>query len=173
MADELGDQGIGVDLGVATGGRVTPGGLRIAGHYLYQLSDTDWFDGTAGFTYGGGGAACFLDRSAQLVCDHGLAQGAGIEIAASVRRVFDPRGQFRPFARAGIGVELVRFGDDHVSGLAFPLHLGGGVRTEVAPSVAIVVQGELAVGIGGFNQGLGAEPQFGLAISAGAEFTLR
>ena len=172
-ADELGDQGIAVDLGAATGGRVTPGGLRITGHYLYQLSDTDWFDGTAGFTYGGGGAACFLDRMAQLVCDHGLAQGAGIEIAAAVRRVFDPRGQFRPFARAGLGVELVRFSDDHVSGVAFPLHLGGGLRTEVAPSVAIVVEGELAIGLGAFNQGLGAEPQFGLAISAGAEFTLR
>ena len=27
-------------------------GLRIAGHYLYQLSDEDWFDSAASFTYG-------------------------------------------------------------------------------------------------------------------------
>ena len=39
-ADELGDQGIGAEVGLATGGRVTPGGLRVAGHYLYQLSST-------------------------------------------------------------------------------------------------------------------------------------
>ena len=159
-------------IGATSGGRVTPGGLRITGHYLYQLSDTDWFDGTASFTYGGGGAACFRDRSAQLVCDHGLAQGAGIELAASVRRVFEPHGGLRPFARAGLGFELVRFTDDHVSGVAFPLHLGGGVRTEVAPSVAIVVEAEVALGLGRFNQGLAAEPVFGLAIAAGVEFVL-
>ena len=169
---DLGDQGIGVAIGAASGGRVTPGGLRITGHYLYQLSDEDWFDGTASFTYGGGGAACFRDRMALLVCDHGLAQGAGIELAASVRRVFDPRGQFRPFARAGVGVSLVRFSDDKVSGVAFPLHLGGGMRTTVAPKVAIVIEGELVLGLGVFNQGLGAEPQLGLALAAGAEFTL-
>ena len=35
---------------------MTPGGLRVAGHYLYQLPTQDWFDGTASFTFGGGAA---------------------------------------------------------------------------------------------------------------------
>ena len=165
-------QAVGVDLGVAAGGNVTAGGLRVAGHYLYQLSDVDWFDGTAAFTYGSGAAACFRDRMAKLVCDVGLAHGNAVELAANVRRIFAPRGQFQPFARAGIGLALVRFGDDDVSGFAIPLHVGGGLRTAVADTVSIVVAAELAAGIGRFNQGIGAEPQLGLALTAGAEFRL-
>ncbi len=169
---DLGDQGIGAEIGAASGGRVTPGGLRVTGHYLYQLSDIDWFDGTVGFTFGSGGAACFRDRTAQLVCDHGLADGVGFELAASVRRMFAVREGLRPFARVGLGLSLVHFSGDAVTGLAVPLHAGGGVRAEVAPSIAVVVEGELAVGAGTFNHGLGLEPQFGLAIAMGAEFKL-
>src|SRR5689334_18214930 len=35
--NDVGDQAISVALGAAIGGRVTPGGLRIAGQFLYQL----------------------------------------------------------------------------------------------------------------------------------------
>ena len=170
---DLGDQSMSAQIGASSGGRVTPGGLRVTGHYLYQLSDQDWFDGSASFVFGGGGAQCFRDRSAQLVCEHGLADGVGIEIAASIRRMFAVRDGIRPFARLGLGLSLVHFSGDSVSGLAVPLHAGGGVRAEVAPSIAVVVEGELAVGAGSFNHGLGLEPQFGLAISMGAEFKLQ
>jgi len=152
---------------------VTPGGLRIAGHYLYQLSDRDWFDGVASFTFGSGHAACFRDRQDALVCSHGLADGSGIEVSVSVRRLFAPQGAFRPFARAGVGVGLVRFAGDDVSGLTIPLHGGGGVRVAVSPSIAVVAEGELALGVGGFNRGLGGEPQLGFAVTAGAEFRLK
>lgn len=172
-ADELGDQAVGAELGVAGGGRVTPGGLRISGHYLYQLSGQDWFDGTASFTYGGGGAACFRDRMDTFTCDHGLADGGSVEIAATVRRVFAAQGAFRPFARAGVGVAVVRFGGDDVTGLAIPVHLGGGLRVQVAPQVAVVTQVDVAAGVGLFGQGLGAEPQLGMTVTAGAEFRLR
>jgi opacity protein-like surface antigen len=172
-ADEVGDQGIGADIGAATGGRDTPGGARVSGHYLYQLSDSDWFDGTASFTYGGGGAACFRDRMNTYVCEHGIAEGRGVEITAAVRRFFAAQGQFRPFARAGIGVGLVHFPDDSVSGLAIPLHLGGGVRATVAESIAIVAQADLAVGFGWLDKSLGLEPQLGLSVVAGAEFRLQ
>ena len=171
-ADDLGDQGIGGDLGIAAGGRTTPGGLRIAGHYLYQLTDQDWFDGTASFTFGGGGAACFRDRSNRLVCDHGLADGDAVEIIAGVRRYFAAQGQFRPFARVGIGIGLVRFGGDAVSGLVIPLHAGGGVRAAITDDLAIVAQADLEVGLGFFNKGLGVEPQHGASVVAGAEFRL-
>lgn len=171
--DDIGDQGIGAEIGVAGGGRVTPGGLRIAGHYLYQLSDQDWFDGAAAFTFGAGGAECFRDRADDMICDHGFVDGRGVEISASVRRVFAPQGDFRPFARAGVGISLVQFADDSVSGVAIPLHAGGGARAKVAPAVAVVVQGELVLGLGKFGSGLGMQPQVGIALTAGAEFRLR
>ena len=147
-ADVIGDQSIGAELGVATGGRVTPGGFRLAGHYLYQLSEQDWFDGGAAFTFGSGGAACFRDRTGSLVCDHGLTDGDGVEISATVRRYFEPKGMFRPFARAGIGVGLARFGGDSVSGFIIPVHAGGGLRADVSEAIAIVAQVELAFGLG-------------------------
>ncbi|HEX2687158.1 MAG TPA: hypothetical protein VHN14_11095, partial [Kofleriaceae bacterium] len=165
--DEIGDQGISAELGLATGGRVTPGGLRVAGHYFYQLAERDWFDGTASFTFGSGRGACFRDREDVLVCDHGLAEGAGVELSASVRRLFAPQGAFRPFARAGVGLGLARFAGDDVSGGTVVLHGGGGVRVGVAPSIAVVTWGELALGFGRFGRGLGLEPQLGLAVMAG------
>jgi opacity protein-like surface antigen len=170
---DLGDQGIGADVGIAAGGRVTPGGLRVAGHYLYQLSDRDWFDGTAAFTFGGGGAACSRDQMDTLSCDHGFTAGRSVQISASVRRMFAAQGAFRPFARAGVGVSLVQFAADDVSGVAVPLHVGGGIRARVAPAVAIVAQGELELGLGRFGNELGIEPQVGVAFTAGAEFRLK
>jgi hypothetical protein len=172
-SDEIGDQAIAAELGLAAGGRATPGGLRIAGHYLYQLSERDWFDGTASFTFGSGRAGCFRDRSDALVCGHGLADGAGAELSVNVRRLFVPQGAFRPFARAGAGLGIVRFGDDEVSGFAVVLHGGGGVRVKVAPSIAVVADGDLGLGFGSFSRGLGFEPQFSFVVTAGAEFRLR
>lgn len=171
--DEIGDQVISAELGLATGGRVTPGGLRVLGHYLYQLSERDWFDGAVSFTFGSGRAACFRDRGDAVVCDHGLADGTGVELSASIRRLFVPQGAFHPFARAGVGFGLARFADDDVSGATIALHGGGGVRVNVAPSIAVVGGGGLAIGFGGFGRGLGFEPQLGLAVTAGVEFRLR
>lgn len=171
--DEIGDQAIGADLGIAGGGRVTPGGLRIAGHYIYQLSEQDWFAGTASFTYGGGDARCFRDRMNTFLCDHGFTDGGSVEISANVRRFFAARGSFRPFARAGVGVALVRFSGDDVSGLAIPLHAGGGVRASVAPGIAVVAQADVQLGFGVFGHDLGVEPQLGMTVTAGAEFRLR
>ncbi len=172
-AEDLGDQGIGAEIGIAAGGRVTPGGLRVSGHYIYQLSDQDWFDGTASFTFGSQSAGCYDDQMSTLVCEHGFTSGRGVEVAATVRRMFAAKGAFRPFARAGIGVSLVRFSVDEVSGIAFPLHLGGGLRARVTEAVAVVAQGELQVGLGRFGSELGTEPQVGAAFLAGAEFRLR
>jgi hypothetical protein len=174
IADEIGDQAIGAELGLAIGGRTTPGGLRIGGHYLYQLAEQDWFDGGAAFTLlGSGNAACFRDRANHFICNHGIADGNGVAISATVRRYFDAQGMFRPFARAGLGIGISRFSNDSVSGLAIPLLIGGGVRAAVADEVAIVAQAELAVGFGVFNHGLGLEPQLGASVVAGAEFRLQ
>ncbi|CAN5917031.1 hypothetical protein BH11MYX2_BH11MYX2_23900 [soil metagenome] len=166
------DQGIGASLGIAGGGRSTPGGLRVAGHYLYQLSSTDWFDGIASFTFGADSSGCYRDDMDAMQCTHSATSGSGVAIGATVRRMFGT-GDIVPFARAGLGVQIVRFRADDVTGLAIPLHFGGGVRAKVAPAVAVVAQGELDLGVGAYTHGLGAEPILGLAITAGAEFELR
>jgi len=170
---DLGDQGIGAELGAATGGHITPGGLRIAGHYLYQLSSQDWFDGIAAFTFGGGTPACFRDRMDVYLCDHGLAQGDEIEIAATVRHFFGQnRDQFWPFLRGGLGIGIVRYASDGVTGLAIPFHAGAGIRASITPSLALTIEGDVQLGFGAFNHTLGLEPQLGLALTAGVEFKL-
>ena len=60
-----------------------------------------------------------------------------------------------------------------MSGVTVPAHGGGGVRVKLAPSIAVVAEGDLALGFGSFNRDLGSEIQFGLAVTAGAEFRLR
>lgn len=170
---DMGDQAISSEIGLATGGRVTPGGLRIAGHYLYKLSDLDWFDSSAAFTFGSGDGACFRDRNDDVICKHGVADGIGVEISARIRHYFAADLMFRPFVYGGLGVGLVRFSDDDVAGVAIPLHGGGGLRVAIHPSIAMVFEGDLALGIGSFNRGLGVEPQLGFTVTGGAEFRLR
>jgi hypothetical protein len=171
----MSDQAIGAELGVVVGGRVTPGGLRVAGHYLYQLAAEDWFDGIAAFTFGGGTASCFRDRMDAYICEHGITQGDAFEVQASVRHFFGNAGgdgKFYPYIRGGIGIGYARYGADSVSGLIVPLHVAGGVRATVAPNVAITVDLEVTVGFGAFNHTLGLEPQLGTGIIAGVEFRL-
>jgi hypothetical protein len=169
---DMSDQAVEASVGVATGGRVTPGGLRIEGHYLYQLSDRDWFDGVAGFTFGGGAPECFRDRQDNFICDHGIAQGGGFEISGGVRHYLAGNDQFWPFVEGGIGVRYIRFGNDDVSGIGIPLHAGGGIRVSLTPALAISAQGQFEFGIGDFSHSLGAEPQLGISITAGVEFRL-
>lgn len=171
--DDLGDQGISVVLGMASGGRVTPGGLRVAGHYLYQLSDRDWFDGAASFVFGSGDAACFRDREDEVVCRHGLTGGTGIEISGRIRRMLSRRGMFQPFLHGGIGLGLAQFSDDELTGFMVPLHVGGGLRVHVSRSIALLFHDEVTLGVGFYGRGLGAEPLYGFAISLGAEFRLQ
>lgn len=170
--DALPDQSLGASAGVGGGGNVTPGGFHVAGHWLYQLSERDWFDGTIGFTFGSGGAGCFRDRMDDVVCDHDLADGRGVEVTAAVRRYFAAQGKFRPFARVGAGVSIVRFGADELTGLAIPLHGGGGIRGAVTEQIAIVAMADLFLGPAIFGRGLGAQPQAGIVVTAGAEFRL-
>lgn len=165
-------QGIGAELGVASGSHITPGGLRVAGHFLYQLSADDWFDGTASFTFGGGAAKCFLDRDGGYVCDHGLLDGKSGELVAAVRRMYDAQGQFRPYARAGAGIGIARFSDDDVTGLTLALHGGGGVRAQVADQLAVVIDADVIAGVGLFGHSVGAAAQLGFTIMGGVEFAL-
>ncbi len=175
--EDMGDQAIGATLGMAGGGRVTPGGLRVIGHYLYQLTDSDWFDGTAAFTFGSGEPACFRDRMDDYLCDHGLVDGFSAEVGANVRRFLgsvraNTPSAFWPYLRLGVGIAIIRFSDDDLTGFGIPLHAGGGMRINVADGIAVTAEATLDVGIGLFTQGLGVEPLIGGSVTAGAEFKL-
>jgi hypothetical protein len=171
---DMGDQAISAMLGAAGGGRSTPGGLLVAGHFYYQLSEMDWFDGSASFVFGSGAADCFRDRMNETVCDHGLADGYAAKLGFSVRRFMPTIASkdFWPFVRAGVGTSIVRFPDDAITGITFSLIGGAGLRASITEAVALTAGADLELGLGAFSNGLGAEPQLGVSISAGAEFKL-
>lgn len=171
---DMSDQGIAAMLGVAIGGRSTPGGLNVAGHYYYQLNDQDWFDGTASFIIGSGSPDCFRDRMNAVICDHGPADGFAAELGAGVRHFLPSLANetFWPFARGGLGAALVRFSGDDITGVAFSLHAGAGLRASVTDAIAITGEADLQLGLGAFSDHLGGEPQLGVSVSAGAEFKL-
>ncbi len=170
--DPVDSQEIGVLVGAAIGGGVSPGGLAVDGRYLYRLSELDWFEVGTSFTLGSGDAECFRDRESDLVCKHGLLDGFGAEVSAGLRRYFAGQQQFRPYARVGLGVKLVSFSGDELRGVAIPVSAGAGIRVDVANRVLVVAEASLRGGPAFFNRGLEVEANLGLAIGAGVEFTL-
>ena len=172
LRGEVGDREVGATVAVVTGGDNTVGGMRVSGRFLYQLSEQDWFDGAASFTYGGDEAGC-MATAAGMQCEHGRLSGAAVEVMAGVRRRFPGRGQFVPHLRAATGIRLLRFGADDVSGVAIPVVAAGGVRVRVAPGVAVGAEAALEVGGAWLSRGLGAEPQVGMVVGAQVEFRLR
>ncbi len=170
--DAADSQEIGVLIGAAIGGGVSPGGLAVDGRYLYRLSDLDWFEVGASFTLGSGDAKCFTDRQSDLICNHGLVDGFGAEISAGMRRYFAGQQQFRPYAKVGLGLKLVSFSGDELRGVALPISAGAGIRVDVANRVLVVAEASLRGGPAFLNRGLEVEANLGLAIGAGVEFTL-
>jgi hypothetical protein len=166
------DQELGVRLGFAGGGGVTPGGFRIAGLYLYQLAEADWFEGSLGFTFGGGGAACFRDRQDDFLCEHGVVDGFGGELGFGVRRFFPGNGGFLPYARAALGARIAGFRGDDVTGFAIPLIGGGGVRVRINDILAVGGDAALELGPSWFSDDVGAKLQLGLAVAVTADFAL-
>lgn len=167
---------LGVRIGLAAGGRVTPGGLRFGAAFLYQLSAVDWFEGAADFTIGGTGAGCAVDPGepgdSALVCDHGPLKGRAGEISAGIRRFLVAQQQFTPYVQGRLGLRVVRFSGDDITGVAALAIAGAGVRARVHDLVSISGGARLDLGAGLFGGDLGGEPQFGLSVHAGVEFLL-
>jgi hypothetical protein len=164
---------LGVSLGMAIGARgVSPGGLRLAGHYLYQLSDLDWFDGGMAFTFGSGAAGCFRDRADELVCDHGRLDGVALDLFLGVRRFFPDNGGVRPWLRPALAARLVRFGDDDLTGVGLLAQAAGGIRARVADQVAIGGQLAFELGAAWLSRGHGPGLQAALSFGAVVEIAL-
>ena len=165
-------QEIGLQGGIAAGGRVTPGGVHLSAWHLYQLSDTDWFDGGIGFVFGSNTASCFRDRQNQVLCDHGLASGFAGKLSIGVRRWLRSQGRFIPYVRGGFAAGVATFSKDEVVGLSLPLWIGAGVRARVSDGVALTGGATVEGGVGWYSRGLGMEPIAALVIFAGADFGL-
>jgi hypothetical protein len=160
-------------VGVAAGaGDASPGGLRIAGSYLYQLSDLDWFDGGIAFTFGSGAPDCFRDRADDVVCDHGLLDGIATDLFVGVRRFFAGQGEFRPWLRPAIGVRLVRFDGDDLTGVGAYLGATGGVRVRVTDRLAVGGRAGLELGGAMFTRRYGIGLQADLVVGADVELAL-
>jgi hypothetical protein len=169
-----GDQEIGARVGVALGGRTSPGGLTMSGHYLYRLAGRDWFDGGVAFTFGSGREACFRDRRNEVVCRHGFASGFSAEVLAGVARYFGEDDEpISPFLRGGLGVRAVAFPGDELRGIAVPLWAGAGVRARVHDTISVVGGAELRAGPAWMTRGIGLEPHGSFAITAGVDFTIQ
>ncbi len=166
------DQALGGHVGVAFGGRSTAGGVRLAGSYLYRMSERDWFDGAVAFSIGSGDAACFRDRQDDRICDHSAVDGFAVDFAFAVRRTWMAKERFAPFARVGFGVRFSRFSGDEVAGVSVPLLGALGVAVESSPRTRIIAAGQLEAGGGWFSRGVGLEPQLGLGLTLGIEFAL-
>lgn len=165
-------QEIGALLGVAMGGKVTPGGIAAEGRYLYRLSELDWLETSVHFSLGAGGKECFRDRESTFVCEHGLLDGFAAEGSVGLRRYFVGQQQFRPYVRAGVGMQLVSYADDSIIGVGLPLYLGAGVRVAVANRVLVVADATARGGASLLSEDLGIEPNLSLTIASGVEFTL-
>jgi hypothetical protein len=168
----IAERELGVLVGIATGSHITPGGLRVSGRFLYQLSDTDWFDGVVAFTFGGDSAACYRDRSDRYTCAHDSLDGFGGELGGGIRRFIGGRDQFRPWLRLGASVRVARFGKDDVTGAAIPVTAAVGVRTRVADRVAVGGEAAIEVGPGWFGHGLGYELEAGFTVGVLTEISL-
>jgi hypothetical protein len=168
----IGDREIGAELGLASGGKTTPGGLRVAGRFLYQLSGSDWFDGSVAFTFGSGGAACFRNRADVFTCAHGALDGFAGQLGGGVRRFVGGKQGFRPWVRVGAAARVLRFGDDGVTGFAVPLSVAGGIRVRVADNVAVGGEAAFEAGPAWLGHGLGGELSLGFAVTALGEIAL-
>jgi hypothetical protein len=179
------DEGVTAAIGFAGGGAWTPGGLHVDGGYVLGMSQRDWLDIGIGATIGGGGAACFSDRTGGYTCDHSVAQGDELGFRAGARHYFNIGGSVEPFVRGGAGVSVVRFPDDVVStmtlamgtpvtthgmyGVALTAHGGGGARIPISPVLALLGAVEVNIGVGGFAGTADAQRQMGFAVTLGAE----
>ena len=170
------DRELAVRAGLAAGGRITPGGLRFGAGLLYQLSAVDWFEGNADFTVGGTGAGCTMDPGdpdgGPLVCEHGPLKGRAGEISAGIRRFLLAQKQFTPYVQGRLGLRVVNFSGDEVTGVAALAIVGAGVRARVHDLVSIAGGARVDLGAGLFDSALGGEPQFGLSVHTAVEFLL-
>jgi len=161
------------ELGATGGGGATPGGLRVGGHYLYRLSQHDWFDGGVAFTFGQPRAGCGRVPPDGMRCEHGIIDGFAGDLSLGIRRDLPGKQGFVPFVRGAVFARVLRFGSDDVTGAAAGGELGFGVRAAVRGNLSVVGGATGFAGMARLGNGIGAAGQLGLTIGAGAELRMK
>ncbi|HVV86417.1 MAG TPA: hypothetical protein VHE35_25345 [Kofleriaceae bacterium] len=162
------------EVGMSAGGVTTPGGLRVAGHYLYRLADHDWFDSSLAFTFGSHGDACASASPAAdaMPCDRHVTDGFAGDLSMGLRRELAPRRGFTPWLRAAAFARALRF--DDVGGVAAGGELGAGVRAPIARDLALVAGANAFLGVARLGAPVdGGGRQLGLTVTVGAEVGMR
>jgi hypothetical protein len=146
-APRVADQELGarVGLGLNLAG-VGPGGLYLAGTWLYRLTSGIWFDGRAGFTIGGGGSNCSFPATGASHCDSAVVSGFGAELLAGVRWFLPSSGPLQPWIGGGIGGLYANFSGDNLGGVGLPFWAAGGVRARVSANIALGGEALLSAG---------------------------
>ncbi len=168
---------IGARLGVQLGiGGQSAGGLRVGGDFLYRLAGATWSDSTASVVFGSGDAACVLGRGPgnPLSCDHGLTDGFAFEVGTGIRWYPGSvaRPQLAPYLRGGVGLSVVNFSGDSLTGVAIPLFGGGGVRYQAADWITIEGEADVQLGPGFYGRGVGVALYSSMIVQFGVEFAL-
>jgi hypothetical protein len=169
----VGDQELGARVGMSLDlAGVGPGGVHVAGVWLYRLADRVWFDGRAAFAIGGGGPDCVVPASGAARCDHALTDGFAAMALAGARWFPPASGSIVPWLGGGVGAGLADFPGDGVSGLALPVWGGGGARLPVADGVALAADALVDVAAVFYAKGVGPKARIGLTLAVGVDFRI-
>lgn len=167
-----GQQELGLSMGVSGGTNLAPGGLVLAGAYLYRMVGNEWLEMGVRFIRGGSEAGCFRDRQDEVECNYGFFAGSTAELSLSFRHYFDGPLRFRPFIKLGTGVRLIEFRGDDSRGLGIPLRIGGGLRARVSKHLVAVGQFEGEGGYSYLNQNIDSAFWASLNVMAGLEISI-
>jgi hypothetical protein len=172
-APPVGDQELGARIGVSLDlAGVGPGGLSVAGLWLYRLADRVWFDGRAAFAIGGGGPDCVVPATGAARCDHALTDGFAALALAGARWFPPGSGSVTPWLGGGLGAGLADFPGDGVPGFALPLWGGAGARVPVADGIALAGDAILDVAAVFYGKGVGWKGRIGLTLAVGVDFRI-
>ncbi len=173
-ADErVGYQELGARIGVTLDmAGIAPGGLHVAGLWLYRLSDRVWFDGRAAFAIGGGGSDCRFPSTGAAACDHALTDGFSAVLLAGARYFPPAAGQVTPWVGGGVGAGIADFPGDGLPGFALPFWGGAGARVPVADGVAVAGEALLTLGATAYGKGIGWQGSLGLTLAFGVDFRM-
>jgi hypothetical protein len=172
-ADDDEQVALGADIGATGGsGGTTPGGMRIGGHYLYRMTDHDWFDGAVAFTFGSPSDGCWRTPPDGMSCGHGPGDGFAGDLSLGLRRMLPGQGAFTPFVRGGVFGRVLRFSTDDVNGAAIGVDAGAGVAARVRDGLAVVGSAGGFAGRGWLGSGVGRTGQLGMIVTVGAEVRL-
>lgn len=167
------DQELGARAGMSLNlGGVGPGGLYLAGTWLYRLTDVLWFDGRAGFSIGGGGSNCVISATGPSHCDSAAVSGFGAELLAGVRWFVPSAGPLQPWIGGGIGGLYANFSGDHLGGVGLPFWAAAGVRARVADNIALGGEALLEAGPIRYESPIRGQGFANLHIIFGIDFAL-